>query len=113
VGLPADLVRQERAARNQSLFREANERIEALRGRPPSMFFEWVCECCIEGCTDTISLTTAEYEDVRRHANRFAVGPGHVDPAVERVVSATDRYEVVEKLERAAEVAERLDPRGP
>jgi hypothetical protein len=77
------------------------------------MFFEWVGECCIDGCADTISLTTAEYEDVRRHPNWFAVGPGHVDPEVERVVSGTDRYEVVEKVERAAEVAERLDPRGP
>jgi hypothetical protein len=42
------------------------------------------------------------------------VPPGHVEPKVERVIdSADDRYEVVEKLERAAEVAAQLNPREP
>jgi hypothetical protein len=103
--------RQERAARNQSLLREANERIAALEGRPPSLLFEWLCECCLDGCDATVSLSTDEYRDVRSHATRFVVESGHVDQAVERVVSATDRYEVVEKQERAAEVAAHFDPR--
>jgi hypothetical protein len=110
-GLQTVRDRQERAARNQSLLREANERIAALEGRPPSVVFEWLCECCLDGCDATVSLSTDEYRDVRLHATRFVVEPGHVDQVVERVVSATDRYQVVEKQERAAEVAAHFDPR--
>jgi hypothetical protein len=96
------------------MFREVNERIEAaLEEGPPSMFFEFVCECCVDGCTDTVSLTRSEYEEIRAHPARFAVVPGHVDPAAERVVAGgTDRYDVVEKLERTAEFAAHMDPRG-
>ena len=54
----------------------------------------------------------SEYEEIRKHHAWFAVLPGHVDPKVEIVVfGAGDRYEVVEKIERAAEVAAHLDPR--
>jgi hypothetical protein len=105
---------QERAARNQSLFREVNERIEALPSLPPSTFIEYVCECFLNECTEHISLTSSEYEAVRRHPTRFAVLPGHIDPMVERVipgVSAIDRYEVVDKIEAAGDIAAHLDPR--
>jgi hypothetical protein len=112
--LPTDRVHQERAARNQSVFREVNERIEGLTDRPPAVYEVFICECCLDGCTETISLTIGEYEGIRQHPARFAVLPGHVEPKVERVVdSADDRYEVVEKIERAAEVAAQLNPREP
>lgn len=111
--MPTDRVHQERAAKNQSLLREVNERIEALPNRPPTVFELFMCECCLEGCSDTISLTVEEYEGIRAHPARFAVLPGHVDWQVERVVDSADsRYEVVEKIERAAVVAANLDPRG-
>ena len=104
---------QARAARNQSLFREVNERIEGLPNRPPAVFELFICECCLDGCTETISLTIQEYEQIRSHPARFAVLPGHVDPKVELVVQSADgRYEVVEKIELAAEVAVSLDPRN-
>ena len=107
VPVPTDRVHQERAAKNQSLFREVNERIEELA------FTEFICECCLDGCEDKVSLTHSEYEEIRGHPTWFVVLPGHVDPKVEAVVfGAGDRYEVVEKVERAAEVAARLDPRG-
>lgn len=110
--MPTDRVHQERAARNQSLFREVNERIEGLPTRPQAVYELFLCECCLDECSDTISLTIAEYEGIRSHAARFAVLPGHVDSKVERVVDgAGGRYEVVEKIERAAEVATHLNPR--
>jgi hypothetical protein len=107
---------QESAARRQSLFRAANERVEALPTRPASTFIEFVCECCLDGCAETICLTGSEYDAVRRHPTWFAVLPGHVDRMVERVivgVSEIDRYEVVDKIEAAGDVAASLDPRGP
>lgn len=110
--MATDHMHQDRAARNESVFREVNERIKDLPNRPPTVYELFMCECHRDGCTDTISLSIAEYEEVRRHAARFAVLPGHVDRTVEAVVvSADGRYEVVEKIERAAEVAERSNPR--
>jgi hypothetical protein len=103
--------RQERAARNQSLFREVNERLEEVMGEL-SMFHEFICECAEPECSEQLSMTHDEYEVIREHPARFAVMPGHVVSEVEQVVGgAPDRYVVVEKIERAAEIAAHFDPR--
>jgi hypothetical protein len=103
----------ERAARNQSIFRAVNERLEGI-----AESFEdvadtaiFTCECADLGCIQMIEMTLAEYEDLRKESNRFAVLPGHVLPDVERVVSANDRFVVVAKLGDGERVAEELDPR--
>ena len=89
-----------------------NERIEGLFERPPAVYELFICECCLDGCSKTISLTVEEYEGIRAHPARFAVLRGHVDWKVEQVRGSADgRHEVVEKIERAAEVAAHLDPR--
>ena len=97
-------------ARTQSLFREVNERIEEVTaGR--SHHGEVVCECADQTCAETIPLTLAEYETVRRVPTHFVIRPGHDVPEIERVIDETDRYVVVEKLDEAGSVATRLDPR--
>ena len=101
--------RQARAAANQSLVREVNERIEQLRH--PSTFVEFDCECAIEGCDEMLSLTHQEYEALRSHANRFAVSPSHVVAQVEVVVDSTERYVTVKLIGAGAAVARRFDPR--
>jgi hypothetical protein len=101
--------RQARAAANQSLVREVNERIEQLR--LPSTFVEFVCECAIEGCMEMVALTHHEYEALRSHANRFAVSPGHVVAQVEVVVDSTDRFVTVKLIGAGASVARKFDPR--
>jgi hypothetical protein len=104
--------RRVRAAKNQSLFREVNEQLKGLGGRPG--LFEstvFVCECLDLGCTDTIPIDVGEYERLRRYAARFLVVPGHEDPAVERVVVRAPRYNVVEKVGAAGKVAAAGDPR--
>ena len=58
---------------------------------------EFVCECADSGCTQGIPLTEAEYEDVRDHPTRFAVANGHELRQVERVISVTEQFTVVEK----------------
>ena len=98
-----------RAAKNQSLFREVNERIEELG--PSSLFAEFICECLDEACTAQVSLTVEEYETVRRDPNQFFILPGHEDLAVERVIASNDRYLVVSKLGAGQRVAVKLDPR--
>ena len=108
VGEELDL-QPERAARNQSLFREVNERIEELSRSATMPSF--ICECCDEGCDEMMALTLEEYEHVRSDPNWFAVLPGHEVPAVEEVVEAGERYVVVAKLGAGRPVAVRLDPR--
>ena len=78
-----------RAARNQSLYREVNERIEDLNKRfdaALSAGATWVCECADSRCSEPMELTMGEYEELRSHPNRFAVLPGHVLEKVEHVV---------------------------
>ena len=98
-------------ARNQSLFREVNEKIEAVSRDEPLTFHEFACECADAECTEQISMTLEEYEHVRRVPTHFAVKPGHVYPEVERVVDADQRFEVVEKFGPAGMIAIDLDPR--
>jgi hypothetical protein len=109
-----DESRQMSAARNQSLFREVNERIEDLNeGRGTILpLGEWVCECADEACVGRMKLTVPEYEAIRQDGNRFPVLPGHEQLDVERVVERNERYLVVEKLGKGAAVAREHDPRS-
>jgi hypothetical protein len=78
-----------------------------------SMFHDFICECATPECAENISMTHDEYNEVRRDGTRFAVKPGHIIPEVERIVDsgAADRYIVVEKIEKAGEIAAHFDPR--
>jgi hypothetical protein len=104
-----------RAAQNQSLFREINERVKELN-EGFSMVLpvgEWICECADDTCVERIELSAAEYEAVRIDGTHFLVAPGdeHVLFDVERVSQRTDRYWVVEAFGAAGVVAGESDPR--
>jgi hypothetical protein len=103
--------RQERAARNQSLFRDVNEQLEMVM-RELDGEQDFLCECSDRECNEMVSLSVSEYERVRSVATHFAIAPGHELAQVECVVMrANGRFIVVEKIERAAEIARLLDPR--
>jgi len=112
----ADTDDELRAAENQALFRQVNERIEELNQAFEDFtpFGSWACECADTACRKRIDMTIAEYEALRAHPNRFAVAPGedHVWPEAEHVVERTERYWVVAKDGAAAERAIELDPRS-
>ncbi len=104
---------QRRAGANESAFREVNEAIE--RGQWPGDEANQVsfrCECAELGCTEIIELTVGEYERVRANPRRFIVAVGHEQPEVETVVERSADYVVVEKRDRAADLAEANDPRA-
>jgi len=101
--------RRQRAAKNQSLFREVNERIEQLAGTASSV--EFICECLQAECDEPVSLTRDEYERVRSGSNSFFVLHGHDFAEIEEVVESNARYLIVRKLGVGAGVAEALDPR--
>jgi hypothetical protein len=99
----------ERLARNQTLFREVNERIETIAG--DNEVVEFSCECSNTDCVATIELNVREYERVRTNATWFVTKPDHDIPGVERVISRDDGYAVVEKLV-GVEYMEVTDPRS-
>src|SRR5688572_13830101 len=102
--------RELRAARNEVLFREINERLNDPDAAL-SMSEICVCECADETCTAPIEVSPAAYEAVRSQGERFVIAPGHhVYPEVERVVERHVTYEVVEKLREAAAYARGHDP---
>ena len=105
-------VRGERAAENQSAFRNINERITDLNvhSAQPSETVGWICECINFGCAETLRLTVAEYEEVRANPTHFIVAPSdeHVVPDIEKVVTRKPGYWVVAKIGAAAKRAEEL-----
>jgi hypothetical protein len=105
--------RQERLAKNESLFRTLNENIRGLAskldGREP---FQFICECSTSGCFERLSLTLAEYERIRQDGIHFLLADGHEDIEIEQVIAHRDEYVVVEKDGVAGLVAEDDDPRA-
>ncbi|HEY6583378.1 MAG TPA: hypothetical protein VIZ29_00895 [Gaiellaceae bacterium] len=98
-----------RAARNQTLFREVNERVKDVNEpfgdavAPP----DWVCECADPTCIEKITMSMEDYEALRSDPRHFAVAPheSHVFFEVEGVVTRTERYWIVEKVGTAGAVA--------
>lgn len=100
-------------ARNQSLFREVNERVDELtNGSWPVKEDEhdYICECANEACVEQIPIPHEEYERVRQDPRCFVVAPGedHVWPEIEIVVARQRQYWIVEKTGQAGGVAARL-----
>jgi hypothetical protein len=106
--------REEPAARNESISRGINERIEEAHDREsPAEYVRMVCECGQETCDRLIAISAAEYEQIRSDPRQFAVTREHVIADLERVVYETDRFAVVTKEEGTpAEVATEEDPRS-
>ena len=114
------MTRDIQRARNETLFRNLNERLKELDdrldtaavGAPAIDREEFFCECGQLECMGRFEMNRAQYEAVRAHPERFVVLPGHEDEEIERVVDKQDRFFVVEKRPGGpAEVARENDPR--
>jgi hypothetical protein len=105
--------REKRLAQNEVLFREVNERVEALANRlGPDVPYEFLCECANADCSFRIHLPLSVYESVRADPQQFVVLPLHYTPEVEELVVENDDYWVVRKTGDAGEYVEKLDPRS-
>jgi hypothetical protein len=108
--------RERRMTENETLFREVNERVEDAVARfhdaGETRTAEYFCECANPDCTFQISLTHAEYVDVRADPRQFVVLPLHFTPEVETLVSKSEGYWLVRKTGEAGEYAEKLDPQS-
>jgi hypothetical protein len=104
----------ERVARNDAMFRVANEEIRSkaaawnMDGPLPAL-----CECADPHCTTVVRVTPRQYEEVRSNPRWFIHAPGHEvnDQGWSHVITENDHFVVVEKVGEAGEIAKELDPR--
>lgn len=106
--------REERLVKNEVLFRSVNERIEdaAESFDLDAHVFGFICECSNVDCNLRLSLTIAQYEEVRSDPAQFLVAPSHELPEIEQVVLVARDYQIVRKEGVAADLAEEADPRS-
>ena len=106
--------REQRLAQNEALFREVNEKVEAIAAVHGSddHVYEFYCECSNADCSLQVPATVAQYEAVRAHPTRFLITPEHSLPEIETVVEKGDAWWVIEKQGDAGRLVEHLDPRG-
>jgi hypothetical protein len=104
------------AAKNQSFFREVNERMRGLNEsvEQGAGGADFLCECAGEDCTYPVQITLDAYDEMRRVPTHFAVAADmdHVFPEVERIFANRGEYFVVEMFGEAGVAAIKLDPRS-
>jgi len=110
-----DRLTEERIARNDALFRDANERIGTFAAKHDLRedALPFICECADTRCHEIVTLPLDEYERVRSNPRWFVNAPWHQVAArgAATVVEHHSGYVVVEKQGHAGEVAEELAPR--
>jgi hypothetical protein len=106
--------REERLARNEAMFREANERAKSWeeRHRLESEVELYFCECANPECREKVSLGKAEYERVRSDPRHFVIVPGHEVPDVETVIELNEGWVIIEKAPEVSDIVEESDPRS-
>ena len=105
--------REQRMTQNETLFREVNERVEAVAHQlGPNVPYEFFCECANADCTFRVTLPIQVYESVRADPRQFVVLPLHYTPEVEELVAKEDAYWIVRKTGEAGAYVEHLDPRS-
>ena len=102
---------EQRAARNEALFREVNQNIARLEERYGNTVTEpvYICECATADCTSQFPIEAETYRRVRENARIVFLLPGHENPKLERVVEEHRGYLIVEKTGQAGDVAERTE----
>jgi hypothetical protein len=102
----------ERLAKNESLFRAVNERLDKIGEAVPwSKTTDYLCECSDTKCFANIELTNDQYERARSRPTVFILVPGHERAEIERVVEENERFLLVEKTVAVEEIVEQ-DPRS-
>jgi hypothetical protein len=106
---------KDRIAKNETLFRDVNERVKEIdqaHALPRNDVWEFLCECGNADCTQPVALTLAEYERARSSPIQFILLPGHERLEVETLVEETDRFVVVAKKIGEDQIALARDPRA-
>jgi hypothetical protein len=92
---------QTRIAKNDMIFREANEHIRAKADEYQVEIdrLPFLCECPREDCTELVRMTLPEYSRVRANASHFFTLPEHADDErpLGTVIRREGTYVIVEK----------------
>jgi hypothetical protein len=108
--------RARQVGRNEAVFRELNEQVDALnRGlaQVSDNQMHIVCECGDLICVERLVVELPKYEEIRADSALFFIKPGHDKPDVEDVVEHVEGYAVVRKHPGVPQrVAEKTDPRS-
>jgi hypothetical protein len=93
--------REERAIRNEELFREVNLTIAELEEQAGRSGWDelmpLICECAQTGCSAPIEVDGKTFKRVREEPLWFFVAPGHEDLDIESVIEERPGYLIVEK----------------
>ena len=114
-GVMDEETRRARIAANEAVFRQVNEKIEALNESfgPLAGSMTVICECGDPTCAEQLDVDVDLYERVRSDPTLFIVATGHDIEDVEEITSSHDGFDVVCKNKGAGRtVAETTDPRG-
>ena len=107
----------EKIARNNAVFRDANDGIERAAttvGLPPEDWTPFICECSDPRCVKIIRLSLDQYRYVRSNPRWFVHALDHetsVDGAV-RPLEHHGEYTIVEKIGAAGDLAAELAAEG-
>ena len=111
-----DSTGEERRARNEVVFRDANEKIKTViddqgMDLPLAPF---LCECSDRSCKQLIRVPLAKYSEVRDSRRRFILARGHDqrDGRETRTVETHEGFIVVEKTGIAGAIAEERTGEG-
>jgi hypothetical protein len=102
---------EKQLAQNEDLFREINEKIDALASSQGHDLhrYQFFCECSDLNCVDRVSLTLQEYAFARADPTRFVVAKEHAVDEIEHVVEEARDHVFVEKNGAAGRAAVELD----
>jgi hypothetical protein len=102
---------EERAARNEALFREVNKRIEELHDASGEKEGALVCECGDDTCRERLTVPLDTYETVRNDPRLSSWLPD-TNPAIERSIEHDEGFVVVRKGSTLRPRAERKRARA-
>jgi hypothetical protein len=92
---------QERIAKNNQIFREANEHIRAKADEYDAQIerVPFLCECPREDCTELVPMTLDEYSHIRSNSSHFFTLPDHAEAErpLGTVIRREQSYVIVEK----------------
>jgi hypothetical protein len=84
---------------SQELDREVNERIRSLHPKAAGRIeIEAICECVNGQCVEPITVSLADYDQVRAFPTRFLVRPGH-QTGFEEIVISTPEFVVIARTQ--------------
>ena len=85
---------------SQKTFRSANERMQALAVDivPAEQLIPFLCECADDECLGRVAMNLADYDDIHRDRDRYAILHDHKMVDGEHVLEQRRLFDVVSKL---------------